>query len=165
MSPSLECTLPQQTEEGTEVLFVFFSSFSIGFITVLETTSQVVGPSLLLGCSELAGMDGQLMPVTVEYFLRYIKCEIDHEQELQLKIVDLVTRHPTNLSIIGIVVVDVVVELRCEHNTCDQQSMNVQGRYHERFVPLDDGVDINKSNDVAFAAAASIALYPGNAVE
>ena len=48
---------------------------------------------------------------------------------------------------------------------CDQQSMNVQGRYHERFVPLDDGVDINKSNDVAFAAAASIALYPGNAVE
>jgi len=105
-------------------------------------------------------MDGQLVFVSIEDLLWDIKSEIDHEQKLQLEVVDFMAGYSANLGIICVVVIDVIIELGSQHNAGDQQSVDVEGRNHKGFVALDDRIHIYESDDVAFAAASCIAFYP-----
>ena len=66
-----------------------------------------------LGASKLVGMHCQLSLVPLKNVERDIQSEIDHEEELEFQVVDLVAGDASNLCVVRVVVVNVVVKLGC----------------------------------------------------
>ena len=69
-----------------------------------------MGSQTNLRC-QLVGMDSELMFVSLEYVEGYIEGKVNHEKELKFQVIDFVARHPTNLGIVCIVIIDIIIEL------------------------------------------------------
>lgn len=98
--------------------------------------------------------------VAMEEIGRHVEAKIDHVKELELQDVQFRRGDATNSSIIGVVIVGVVKEFGSDHDTSDQQAMDIEGREKEAGIFLNDAIQIDDGQDEAFRAAVGIFHEP-----
>jgi len=70
------------------------------------------------------------------------------------------TRDSSDFGVVGIVIVEIIEELCCNHNAGDEQPMNVQRVDDKCLIPLDDAINVDESYYEAVRATGGILENP-----
>jgi len=100
----------------------------------------------------------QLWQVLVVRLWRHVQREVDPLEELDLQGIQLRDWHPSKLGIESVVVEEVVKELGREHDTSNEEAMDVQGG-EDYGTWLDHSIYVDKRDDEAAIAALRILPY------
>ena len=93
--------------------------------------------------------------ILLKQLRRDMKTEIDSEEKVHLKPVHLTDQNPTDLRIVGVVVVCIVEKLSREENRCDDDSMYIELR-KQKVVSLNQPVNVDQGKNKAFVRAGSV---------
>lgn len=121
--------------------------------------SRELGALVAGGC-QLRGVEVQLLCVAAELGVValegldvHVEREVDHEQEFELQEIHLSGADSAHLTVVCVVVEKVVIELGGQEKAGDGQTVDVEGRNGKSRVVLDQAVDVNQGQDIAFLGA------------
>jgi hypothetical protein len=98
----------------------------------------------------------KVAPVPMEHFGGHEQREVDHEEELDLKLVHLYDRNASDLGVVGIGAEGVVKELGGCHHCGDEEPVYVERRDAELPVRLKEPVDVYERQHKALFAAVRV---------
>jgi hypothetical protein len=98
--------------------------------------------------------------IAFEYFTRDLQPETETEEKVDFEPVKLRIANAAHSGIESIIIVRIIKHLRGDHDTGEEQAMDIEGNDREIRLPVNETVDVDVAYDEAGGATAGVLVNP-----